>query len=199
MPEITTVVFDNALNSQNQDYFPSRFVLQKEIIDGMITQILENNIENLIGLIPLSQDVKNNILTPTKTRSLLSTFLHETDLVSVPDHVSSLFQADQSLNVGEYSSKTLICFLSSPVERFDETFVSIYGMVAKSISVRVVCFGDAVEFGNFIKKELNYDNFECLVIDKDQDFSETVGNFLLNSYEIDDPELKEAIKRSLQQ
>ena len=189
MPEITTVIFDNALNSQNQDYFPSRIVLQKEVIEEMITRLLEANIENLIGLIPLGQKVPNDILTPTKSRPHISTFLHKTDLANILSHSLCFYQADQSLQVA---------FLSSPVEHFDEAFANLYNIVSKGVNVRIICFGDAIEFGYFLENELRFENFKCLIVESEQNFNEVVGNFLTSSYEIDDPELEEAIRRSLQ-
>lgn len=198
MPEVTSIIFDNCLNSQNQDYFPSRIVLQKEIIDEMIVRLFESSSENLIGLVPVGQQVPNDIITPTKSRTNLSTFLRNADLEQPIAHSLCFYQADQSLQVSEFTSKTIVAFLSSPVQEFEETFTNLYTIAARGINVKIICFGDSIDFANFIMNELKFENFQCLVVGPEEDFNSVVGNFLANSYSIEDPELEEAIRRSLQ-
>lgn len=199
MPEITVIMFDNALSSQNQDYLPSRIVLQKEIIDSIITRSLEADAESLVGLIPFAQKSNNNILTPTKTRPYLTTFLHKIDLHPKINYYSSLYQADLSLHVTELSSKNLVIFFSSPLQNEEEILSNLYTIASKGIIIKVVCFGDAIDLGNMLKKEIDFENFGCLCLDTDDNFNENVLSFLGGSMNVSDPELEEAIRRSLQQ
>lgn len=199
MPGVTVVFFDNALNSQNQDYLPSRIILQKEIIDTVITRILESDIESLIGLIPLGQRMSNDILTPTKTRPYLSTFLHQTSLCPPTSRFTCLFQADQSLHVSDLSTKGLIAFFCSPIDDVEELLSGLYTIASKGITIKAVCFGDAIDLGGMLQKEIDLPNFECLILDSDADFNDKVLNFLGGSMPENDPELEEAIIRSLQQ
>jgi 26S proteasome regulatory subunit N10 len=199
MPEITTIIFDNALNSQNQDYLPSRIILQKEVIDSVITRVLESDPESLVGLIPLCQIENNDILTPTKSRPHLSTFLHEKDLHHNIQHVLSLYHADQSLYVSDLSNKTLILFLCTPVKEFEEVFSDIYNIASKGVVVKVVCFGDAMDMGVFMKDQIDIANFTCCVVDTSEDFVTKVQGFLgADLYNVD-PELEEAIRRSMRE
>lgn len=199
MPEITVIMFDNGLSSQNQDYLPSRIILQKEIIDSIVTRSLEADAESLVGLIPFAQRSNNSILTPTKIRPYISTFLNRTDLCPATSYYSSFYQADLSFNATELSSKNLIIFFSSPVEREDEILSNLYTIASKGIAVKAICFGDAVGLGAMLKKEMDFDNFGCLCLDTDSNFNDSVLSFLGTSINVSDPELEEAIRRSLQQ
>ena len=199
MPEVIVVMFDNLLPNQSQDYLPSRMVLQKEIIDVIITRVLENDKESLIGLIPIAQKVNNDILTPTSVRIHLSTFMDKQDYYSKPNHNLCLFQADHSLLVSELSTKTLIIFLSSNIENFEEVFGNIYNIASKGISVKVICFAEAIGFGEFIKEEITYSTFGVLILNPNDDFEFKITDFLGNSSASVDPEFEEAIRRSLQE
>lgn len=192
-------MLDNAFNSQNQDYLPSRFMLQKEISDVVITRTLEADAESLIGLIPFAQDSGCNILTPTKTRPFLSTFLHKSDLAANVNYYSALYKADLSLHVTDLSTKNLVIFFSSPVSNEDEILSSLYTIASKGIIVKVVCFGDALGLGSVLKKAIEFNNFSCLSLSSDVNFNDNVLSFLGTSMNIYDPDLEEAIKRSLQQ
>lgn len=199
MPEVAVVFLDNALNSQNQDYLPSRFILQKEIIDTIITAILERDPESLIGLIPLAQNGQNDILTPTKNRPYLSTYLHKSDLQDSLNHTLSLYLAKQSFSTTELSTKTLVIFLCTPVENVEELMAELFDFANKDITIKLVCFGDCVELGYLLQQEIDTSNFSCLVLDSDNMFNDKVLSFLGSAEIEQDPELEEAIRRSLQQ
>ncbi|KAI5176411.1 26S proteasome regulatory subunit N10 [Pancytospora epiphaga] len=199
MPEITVIILDNGYSSQNQDYLPSRFILQKDIADALVTRALEADSESIIGLIPLSQNIYNNILTPTKVRPYLSEFLAKLGLSSPYDANLSLYQADICLHIREYTTKHLVIFFSSPVTNEEEVLTNLYVIASKGIIVKVICFGDALKFGVTLTREIDFENFSCLCLTPDLNFDESVLSFLGSSMNICDPELEEAIKRSLQQ
>lgn len=199
MPQISTMIFDNALNSQNQDYLPSRYVLQKEIIDSLITQILDSDSQSLIGLIPIAQKDNNDILTPTRVRQHLSTFLHQRDLHDAPNHNLALFQADQSLNISELSDKIIFMLLGSPVQNSDEFLANIYNVATQGIIINVVCFGEAREFGTYLKEGTTFENLHVLLLSPEDNFNQDVLNFFANDGRggYIDRDLEEAIKRSM--
>lgn len=198
MPEVTAIIFDNALNSQNQDYLPNRYILQKEIIDSLITKVLESDEESLIGLIPIAQKENNDILTPSRVRQHLTTFIHQQDLCEMPNHLLAMFQADHSLYISELSEKTLFIFLCSPIERSDELFAGLLSIASKGIGIRVVCFADAIEFGHCLQRESSFDNLKILIVNPEEDFNARVFSFFSGSNaKYADPDLEEAIRRSL--
>lgn len=198
MPEITAVIFDNALNSQNQDYLPNRYILQKEVIDRLITKVLESDEESLIGLIPIAQRENNDILTPSRVRQHLTTFIHRQDLCNRPNHLLALFQADHSLYISELSEKTLFVFLSSPIESSDELFANLLSVASKGVTIKAVCFADAIEFGNCLRNESSFDNLRVLIVSPEEDFSSKVFDFFSGGgAKYVDPDLEEAIRRSL--
>ncbi|KAI5150239.1 26S proteasome regulatory subunit N10 [Enteropsectra breve] len=199
MGDISVIVYDNALSSQNQDYFPSRYLIQHEVIDVLITNILESNLENKIGLIPLAQSEQNEILTPTKTRAHLSSFLLSGDMHAETNHKIALFQAEQSLHVDSNPNKQLTVFFSSKMENMDEVMAQLYSISCRVNSIKVVCFGDAYEFGCALQEQLDNPCLQCISIAKDVDFNAKALEFLGSSFGDADPELEEAIRRSLQQ
>lgn len=200
MPEVVVVLFDNALSSQNQDYLPGRFILQKEIIDTVITNSFETDRESLVGLVPIAQKHKNDILTPTKHRPYLTKFLYKAELCGTSNYFLDLFQADQSLHVSELSTKKLFAFFSSPVQSVEELLSSLYMIASKGIIIKVICFGECVALGEMLAKEIDLENFECLILRDDNDFNNRVLQFFeARASSGHDPELEEAIRRSLQQ
>lgn len=199
MPHVATVIFDNALNSQNQDYLPSRYVLQKEVIDVLITNTLESDAQSLIGLIPIAQMDNNDILTPTLVRPHLSTFLHQRDLYHTSNHNLALYQAEQSLEGSEFSEKIIFILLGSPIPDSDQFMVNIYSLATKRLTVRVVCFADSCEFGAYLSQGSSFDNLEVLIVHPEEDFNSKVLNFFAGAtgYQFVDQDLEEAIKRSM--
>lgn len=199
MPEVATIIFDNSLASQNQDYLPSRYVLQKEVIDSLITRILENDSQSLIGLIPLSQKDRNDLITPTNSRKHLTTFLLQRDLFHGTNRKLSLFQADHSLRLSEYSEKTLYFFMSTEIENSDQFLIDLYEMAARGIIIKLVCFGETIDFGKvIIDQNAGFENLSVLVIGPEEDFNSRVNNFLISgNQKYIDPDLEEAIRRSL--
>jgi 26S proteasome regulatory subunit N10 len=199
MPHTSVVIYDNALSSQNQDYFPSRYVLQKEVIERLITHTLEGNAQSLIGLIPIAQKDNNDILTPTLVRPHLSTFLHRKDLYSECKHNLALYQAEMSLETSEFTEKNILMILGSPISESDQFMMNIYALAAKNINIRVVCFGDACEFGEYLAQGSNFDNLKVLNVYPEDDFNHKVFEMFSNvsGSQYVDKDLEEAIRRSM--
>lgn len=198
MPEVATIIFDNSLVSQNQDYLPSRYVLQKEVIDRLITKIMENDTQSLIGLIPLAQKDPNDILTPTNNRKHLLTFMHKRDLYSKLDLSLALYQAEMSIHRSEYSEKTIFMLLGSPLPDFDEFLADIYNVASKGIIIKIACFGEARDVSGFLQENSSFSNLSVIDVHEDDDFNFKVDDFFTSSSQkYMDPELEEAIKRSL--
>lgn len=199
MARISTIIFDNGLNSQNQDYLPNRFILQKEIIEQLVTNLLEADTESLVGLIPLAQKSPNDILTPTRVRQSLSSFAYQQDLHIGVDHILALFQSDRSLHMSHYTDKTLYIFMSTPIKDSDDFFINLLSMATKGIKIKAICFGDAIEFGECLKKETAFDEYlQTLIVAPEEDFNNKVNEFLTNgSTELMDPDIEEAIRRSM--
>jgi len=199
MPQIVSVIFDNCLSSQNQDYLPSRYVLQKEVIDALITNTLENDPQSLIGLIPIAQKDNNDVLTPTQARQYLSTFLHQRDLFPRPNYKLALYQAKQSLSSKEAGEHVLFIILGSPIPDSDQFLVNIYNLASEGFKIRVVCFADAYEFGSYLSMGSNFENLAIVQISPEEDFNSKVAEFFANAYESQyiDQDLEEAIRRSM--
>lgn len=200
MPSISTVIFDNSLSSQNQDYLPSRYILQKEVIDKLITQTLENDPESLIGLIPIAQQSKNDILTPTRVKPHLTTFLYKRDLFYEPSIDLALFQAEKSLHICEFSEKVVYMFLSTKIEGgIDASLEIIYNLASRGVKLYIVLFADGLEFARYLSNEVDFPNINVLLVDTDEGFNEKVESFFANagSNGYTDFELEMALKRSM--
>lgn len=199
MPEVVTIIFDNSLASQNQDYLPSRYVLQKEVIDSLITRIFENDSQSLIGLIPLSQKDRNDIITPTNSRKHLTTFLLQRDLFHGTNRRLCLFQADHSLKLSEFSEKTLYFFMGTEIENSDQFLIDLYEMAARGSIIKLICFGETKDFGKLIADQnAGFENLSVLIVNPDDDFNFKVNSFLISgNQKYIDPDIEEAIRRSL--
>lgn len=199
MPSLSVILIDNSPAAQGQDHLPGRLLLQKEAIDGIITQAFETDREALVGIIPIAQQRRNDIITPTKHRAHLSRFLDQCDVQATPNFLQAAFQAGQALSAKQIESRTLFVFLCAPFEAPDEVIASLYEIAGRGASVRVVCFGDAVELGNILSRQINFGNFSCCVIGGKDNFASRVPRFLGSSLEAYDPELQEALRLSMQE
>lgn len=199
MPSITVIMLDNTYSSQNQDYLPSRITLQKEIVRSVLSRVFEADPENMVGIIPLAQESAKDLLTPTKNRAYLQTFIDKLDLYPNIQCYSTLYQADLSLQQPNITTKNLVIFLSSPHINEEELLSVIFSIASRGIIIKVVCFADAQGIAAMLKKEVDFDSFACLCLDSDANFNEEVLRLLGSSMDVHDPELEEAIRRSLQQ
>ncbi|KAL6122810.1 hypothetical protein NUSPORA_00068 [Nucleospora cyclopteri] len=196
MPEIVGILLDNSLQSQNQDYLPSRIILQRDSINAVVSQLIQNHPENMVGIFPIAQRVKNNILTPTNLKQNLLNFLFRCDLETNVDHNLAFFQVDQALQLSEIKSKTLIVFLSSTIEEFGELLINITNIAIKGIEVKVICYGDAIEFGQIASSEIQMQNVKILVVEPTINFEESVFNLLRDDNQEEDAELLEVLEKS---
>ncbi|KAF9764819.1 26S proteasome non-ATPase regulatory subunit 4 [Nosema granulosis] len=199
MPEITVVIYDNGLASQNQDYLPSRSLLQKEFIQSLISRKFEADSENLLGIIPLNQPQFNNIITPTKQKDYLYTFLNSITLGEDVDYIKSLNQALHSFKQREISTKHLILFLGSEIDEKseDDLFAKVFEVLTCGISLTLVFFGENMKYYETFINEIEYPNFKCIKVDPNDDVNEIYSLINGEFFEEEDPELAEAIRQSL--
>merc|ERR1712131_515722 len=196
MPEIVGVVLDNGIQSQNQDYLPSRLLLQREITNSIINKLIDRYSENMIGIFSLCQNVPNDIVTPTKLKQSLLDFLYRCNLSKKKNHSLALFQADQALQLSELSTKKLLIFMCSPVDEFGKTLIEITNIAFKGVDVKIVCFGDALPFGKMVTSEVQLPNVNVLLVEPNVNFEDVVYDFLINDYQEEDPEFLEALEKS---
>ncbi|KAI4290901.1 26S proteasome regulatory subunit N10 [Pancytospora philotis] len=198
MASVTVMMLDNTFCSQNQDYLPSRFALQTEAARLVVLRVMEADHENLLGIIPLAQGASKALLTPTKTKAFVREFIDKLDLEPTVMCGTALRQIDLALQHPNLTTRNLIIFLSSPDVSGEELLSNLFMMASKGVGIKVVCFGDALEMGAILKKEIDLSDFSCLCLDNDDNFIDRVMEFLGASMDINDPELEEAIRRSLQ-
>ncbi|KAG5860205.1 hypothetical protein KMI_02g02960 [Encephalitozoon hellem] len=202
MPETIVVLFDNGMASQNQDYLPSRFMVQKETVESLISRKFEDNQENTVGIIPLVQAQSNDIVTPTKQRSYIKTFLNEIKLERNGDIMRCLSQSLYIFNQKDSPGCMLVIFLGSEPQETekDELFARIYQLLTFGIMIKMVFFGEAMEMAEAYKK-IDFTNFSCIVVSPNEEFIDRVLPFVTGGelLEEDDPELAEAIRLSLEE
>lgn len=199
MPEITVIIYDNGLASQNQDYLPSRSLLQKEFIQSLISRKFENDSENLIGIIPLNQPQYNNIITPTKQKDYLYTFLNSITLGEEVDYIKSLNQALHSFKQRDITTKHLILFLGSEIDEGseDELFAKVFEILTSGISLTLVFFGENMKYYEIFVNEIECPNFKCIKVNPNDDVNDIYSQINGDFYEEEDPQLAEAIRQSL--
>lgn len=197
MPDITIVIYDNSLSSQNQDYLPSRNILQKEFIQSLISKKFDDDSESMIGIIPVCQEQYNNIVTPTKQKDYLYTFLNNCGLNRNTNYIRPLDQCINAFKQRDISTKNLVFFIGDTVDEksFDALYAKIFEILTFGISITVVCFGEGLVYYNTMSKEIDYPNFRVVQVNVEDDYSTVYGLILENEEE--DPELAEAIRQSL--
>lgn len=202
MPETIVVLFDNGMASQNQDYLPSRLMVQKETVESLISRKFEDNQENTIGIIPLVQTQSNDIITPTKQRSYIKTFLNEIKLNRNADIMGCLSQSLHIFNQKDSPGCMLVIFLGSEPQEIekDELFARIYQLLTFGIMIKMVFFGEAMEMAEAYKK-IDFTNFSCIEVKPSDEFADRVLSFINGGEDLeeDDPELAEAIRLSLEE
>lgn len=193
------VIYDNGLASQNQDYLPSRSLLQKEFIQSLISRKFEADSENLLGIIPLNQPQYNNIITPTKQRDYLYTFLNSITLGEEVDYIKSINQALHSFKQRDITTKHLIIFLGSEINENleDEIFTKVFEILTSGITLTLVFFGENMEYYEGFVNEIDYPHFKCIKVDPNDDINEIYDQINGDNFEEEDPQLAEAIRQSL--
>lgn len=196
MAEIIAIIFDNNIYSQNQDFLPNRYFIQRNVIISIINKIFDVQTESKIGLFPICQEIKNKIITPTDNKQQLMNFIYNCDLCKNENLFLAFFQADQALQLTELTSKKLIIFLSSPITNFGHMIYILSNVAQKNIEMKIICFGDAIHFGNMASQELQMDNIQFLIITSSNYIEDKIYDFLTDN-EYDDPELREALQKSI--
>ncbi|CAD25760.1 26S PROTEASOME REGULATORY SUBUNIT S5A [Encephalitozoon cuniculi GB-M1] len=202
MPETIVVLLDNGMASQNQDYLPSRFMAQKEAIESLISKKFEDSQESTIGIIPLVQAQSNDIITPTKQRPYIKTFLNGIRLHRGADIMRCLSQSLHIFNQRDSPGCTLVVFLGSEAQESekDELFARIYQLLTLGVAIKMVFFGEAAEMAGAFEK-IDFTNFSCIEVKPNEEFVDRVLPFISGDdlLEEDDPELAEAIRLSLEE
>lgn len=196
MAEIIAIVLDNGIESQNQDYLPSRFFIQRDATVNIINQVFDDHTQSLLGIFPLCQEIKNKIITPTGEKQHLIDFVFACDLNKNMDHTLALFQADQAMQLSSLSTKKLLIFLSSPIVEFGRLLSEICTIALKGVEIKLVCFGDALNFGMVSQSEIQLPNVQVLTLENTANAEDALYDFLTEG-EYEDPELKEALQKSM--
>lgn len=202
MPETIVVLFDNGMSSQNQDYLPSRFMVQREAVESLMARKFEDNQENTLGIVPLVQIRSNDIITPTKERSYIKTFLNGIRLSRDADVMRCLSQSLHIFNQRDSPGCMLAAFFGSeiPESEKDELFARIYELLTFGITIKMVFFGEAIDMTETFRK-IDFTNFSCIEVGPREEFADKVLSFINggDALEEEDPELAEAIRLSLEE
>lgn len=196
MPEIIAIVVDNGIQSQNQDYLPSRITIQKETVFNILSRVFDGQTENKLGIFPTCQEIKNKIITPTGDKQYLNDFVFGLDLNKNLNFSLSLFQADQALQLSELTTKKLLVFLSSEVKEVGKLLGELGNIALKGITIKVICMGNANTFGAVAQEELQMENVQFLLLQPEPYVEDKINDFLLEE-EYEDPELREALQKSM--
>ncbi|KAL0265566.1 UNVERIFIED_CONTAM: hypothetical protein PYX00_011278 [Menopon gallinae] len=202
-PNVFFMVVEDA---HNQDYLPSRFILQKEAVTSIIGSMLQNS-ENSVGVAPLAQPEHNYILTPTCNKSHLDTFISK---VRLDENLmlESVFQRSRiALMSRQESDKRMLVFFGTDMGLQDSDGVlrelvhCLRKAASSPIRVSAVLFGEhAALVKDAISREVGGpETCEAVAVGPDDDFFSSVTKVLgmgLSELE-DDPELALALSMSL--
>lgn len=200
------ILLDNTVSMQNQDYLPSRFILQKEAVTSVISTMLQNS-ENSVGVAPLAQPEHNYILTPTCSKPHLDSFVSR---VRLDDNLmlGSVFQRSRiALMNRQESDKRMLVFFGADLGPHEldsvlcELVECINKVVCLPIRLALVLFGEHAELVRNVisSKTEKLDACNTVVVGLNDDFFSSVTRILgmdLNELE-NDPELALALSMSL--
>ncbi len=194
MAELMVISIDNSLQAQNQDYFPSRLIIQKDISSAILTKLTSGNNVNKVGVIPLYQEVTNYIVTPTSNTAKLLNFVNSCDLSPCNAERVAMFQMGEIFSHSEIQSKRGLIFLSTMVQDQAEFICEISRHVDSGVALLVVCFADALSFSSMLEDSIDSPNFNVLAITPDSDVEKVLRAYLSKLGEDDD-----ALNRVLEQ
>lgn len=206
MPKAVMIIVDNTLYMQNQDYLPSRFVLQKETIVEIFNDSYQQT-ENFIGIAPLCQKYENHILTPTDNRSYTDNFLAK---ITLNDdlRINEVFERCKIalLNRAE-SDKQVWLFFGNDISGvdFDKVYIELdtglRSLIEGKINVSLVLFGkNRDDLATLLTSTIGDKLKTITVVAETDDFvSMALQTFGFDFSNEDDPELALALKLSLEE
>lgn len=205
MPQTWMILFDNTLYMQNQDYLPSRFILEKEATMSIVNSLLTQN-ENSVGIAPLAQPDHNYILTPTSNKPNVDTFISKIRLDGNLQLNKAFLRSKIALMNASESDKRMLLFFGADIEGidFDRMLVdlvrNIKMIVEALVKIAIVLFGEKAEMlRDLLSSEMDSNVCEVITIGKDDNFfAGAMSVFGMNISEAeDDPELAMALRLSL--
>lgn len=200
MTESTIFIVDNSLYSQNQDYLPTRYMVQLNTINYLLSTSSESH---EFGVIPIAQPTPNFILTPTKCRLNSRKFLNDLRLAKSCKISDNIFIAERSFQFIDSVQKRLILFLGSSLDdtELENTLLKLRDCSSSGIAVFVFLFGNALNEAIFFEHELKTDGIIVMTLDNNMDFKNTICD-VLNGASFDDnsdPNLALALKLSAEE
>lgn len=200
MPDTTILILDNSYYAQNQDYLPTRYLVQLDVVNFLLSTSSETH---HFGLIPIAQPTPNYILIPTKNRTNLRQFttnLKLTEQFKIPE---SIYIAQRSFQYLEASQKRLIVFISTPLDdiALENVLLKLRDCASVQITVFVFLFGDAQEYKIFFEYELSDIGVVVAVVGNECSFKNKIKDTLAGSSfdEDEDPNLALALKLSAEE
>lgn len=200
------VILDNSMYSINKDYAGGRFGCQMEAVKRLVSGALAESSEATIGLMTIGRGVTTKIVSPIGDRNLLYSYLHTIRNDSHMAFAEVVPIAQMALKFRTGSAQTILLFLGSPIAEeaaLASLLSSIEEALEGNIAVRVMLFGEAMEYYDAIKKKIEpSSDFTCIAVSPSDDFVHAMHTVLREDgghEEEMDPDLALAIKLSLEQ
>lgn len=194
MHQTLMIAIDNSYYSQNQDYFPTRFIAQKKVVESLIYDTIQQSPENTVGFAPLVS-CAYNICTPTNDTHRLITHLAKLDLFDLHDP-NLVVEACLRALLNKMGKRVFLLFIGSRMDITD----SILNMINSEVTVYIVCFGEGAAVLDRLREKVNPQCFDHVYIQRSADFyAETMNLFGKSGHNYDDdPDLALALKLSMQ-
>lgn len=198
MTDSTIFIIDNSLYAQNQDYLPTRYMAQLNVINQIFSTSTERH---RFGAVPLSQPTPNYIFTPSDNRMDAREFLQNLGLSNNLQIAANITITERiAKNVSE--SRKIILFLSTVLNDIElqDAIEALQGTHREKSSIYVFLFGDAIQYHIFFDNELSGGNTKIFCVPSNQSLQDFVYDAL--SIEVDedmDPQLALALKMSAEE
>ncbi|EJW02889.1 hypothetical protein EDEG_02713 [Edhazardia aedis USNM 41457] len=205
MPEVFIFVIDNSKSSQNGDYMPNRLLCQKDTLKALVDRKLRENVENLVGIVPLCME-NYHVLTPTKNTNEINKFILEIDLCKPTKCSIDLALRSFVIYNKENIDKSIMFFLGSNLEEkmLNSMIESVCRGCENKILMRGIFFGDGIFHCEMFDQMVYGDDYSYVVVDILDDMYQSAYT-VYNSDEDaddddseDDPELALALRLSME-
>ncbi|KAI5186368.1 26S proteasome regulatory subunit N10 [Nematocida homosporus] len=195
------VILDNSMYSINKDYTKERLDCQIEVTKCIVDKRLAESTESTVGVMSLGRSTTIKIVSPTSDKNTICSYLYSLQRDNDIQPGNSLSIARMALKYRTNQSQAILLFLGSPLDdtSLTDIVVAIENILNNNVAVRVVLFGEAIEYYTLLKSSIEEcSDFTCVTITPQDSFLDGVATALRESVQETDPELELAIRRSLQ-
>jgi len=217
MSECIIIAVDNSEYALNEDYLPSRWQAQHDVVTVLASAKTDGNPETTVGILSLAGKAPTIVVTPTQNQGKILNCMHDMKIGGRINLATGIQIAQLALKHRENKNQRqrIVLFVGSPIAESRDALVKIAKKLKKNnISLDLVLFGSeseshedlraffqAAENGNATLVEVHPGQHldDCLISSR---IIQENGGGSLNEFGVDpnlDPEMAMALQMSAQE